>query len=77
MDFDPKDLDSKIDWAAVSTNKVKWVKGKDQWIYWKECSGLTVYESNSEGKVHDKLTGQVKLQPGIDLYFVGGKVKEG
>lgn len=58
-------------------NDVKWVEGKGQWVYWKGCSGLTVYENNSEGKVHDKLTGQVKLQSGIELYFVLGQVKEG
>jgi hypothetical protein len=77
MAFDPQDLDPTIDFSAVSTNKVKWVEGKDQWVYWKGCSALTVYENKGEGKVHGKLTGQVKLQTGIELYLVGGEVKEG
>jgi len=30
--------------------------------------GVTVYENNGEGKVHDMLTGQVNLQSGVELY---------
>jgi hypothetical protein len=52
------------------------VEGKGQWIYWKECIALTVYEDKGEGKIHSKLSGQVKLEPGVELYFVGGQVKE-
>lgn len=46
-------------------------------VYWKGCSALTYYENNGEGKVHDKLTGQIKLRSGVELYIVGGMVKEG
>jgi hypothetical protein len=77
MPFDPQDLDSTIDFSSIPSNKIKWVEGKDQWVYWAGCSALTVYENKGEGCVHSKLTGQVKLPTGIELYFVGGKVKEG
>ena len=53
------------------------MEGKDQWVYWKGCSAMTVYVNKGEGKVHGKLSGQVKLQAGIELYFVGGQVKDG
>ena len=74
--FDPGELDSSIDFSGISNNDVKWVEGNGQWVYWKECSGLTVFEKGKEGVKHDQLTGQVKLESGIELYFVGGKVKE-
>lgn len=38
---------------------------------------MTVYVNKGEGNVHGKLSGQVKLQAGIELYFVGGQVKDG
>jgi len=76
MAFNPVDLDPSIDFANVSKNTVTWVEGKDQWVYWKGCSGLTVYENNDEGTVRDELTGQVKLPNGIELYIVGGQVKQ-
>lgn len=76
MAFDPEDLDPTIDFTDVPTNKVKWVEGRGQWVYWKGCSGLTVHEKNGE-TVHDKLSGQIILQPGIELVFVKGQVKEG
>lgn len=76
MSFDPQDLDPAEDFSAVPTNTVKWVEGKGQWIYWKECIAVTVYEDKGEGKIHSKLSGQVKLEPGVELYFVGGQVKE-
>jgi len=75
--FEPAELDLTIDFAEVSANNVKWVVGNGQWVYWKDCNGLTVYVNKDDGKVHDKHTGQVQLQSGIELYIVGGKVKEG
>ncbi|KAL4759750.1 uncharacterized protein BDW70DRAFT_139456 [Aspergillus foveolatus] len=76
MPFEPQDLDSTIDVSSIPPNKIKWVEGKNQWVYWVGCKALTFYENKGEGIVHKKLTGQVKLPPGIELYFVGGNVKE-
>jgi hypothetical protein len=56
---------------------VRWIEGNGQWVYWKGCDGLTVYENKGEGKVHEMLSGQVRLETGIELYLVGGQVKEG
>lgn len=75
MTFEPLDLDPEEDFTGVKNVDVKWVEGKDQWVYWKGCSGLTVIK-NCQKTPHDKLTGKVKLQLGIELYFFGGKVKE-
>lgn len=75
--FGPQDLNPAEDFSDVPTNTIKWVEGKGQWVYWKGCSALTFYENQGEGKVHRKLSGQVILQAGIELYIVGGQVKEG
>jgi len=75
MTFDPEDLDPTVDFTEVLDVDVKWVEGNDQWVYWKGCSGLTVIE-NGKATKNDHLTGQIKLQSGIELYFAGGKVKE-
>jgi len=75
MTFDPDDLDSTEDFSGVSVIDVKWVEGRDQWVFWKGCSGLTVFEGGKVTK-NPILSGKIKLKSGIELYFVGGQVKE-
>jgi hypothetical protein len=45
-------------------------------VYWKECSGIS-YVENGKKQKHSKLTGKVKLQSGIAVYFAEGYVKDG
>ena len=51
------------------------VEGIGQWVYWKECSGIS-YAENGDKKIHDMHTGQVILQSGIKVYFAEGYVKD-
>ncbi len=69
-----------IDFTTVPNNTVRWVEGKGQWVYWKECN-VTVYEKDSEGNkqaktLNNHLTGQGMVPSGTQLYCFGGKVKE-
>ncbi|KAF4627055.1 hypothetical protein G7Y89_g11105 [Cudoniella acicularis] len=76
LPFKPEDLEAEDDdFADVKNVDVKWVVGKDQWVKWKGCTGLTVIEDGQKTP-HDKLTGKVKLESGVELYFFEGKVKE-
>jgi len=77
MAFEPEELDLIIVFTAANKNNVKWVVGNSQWVYWKGCRGLIVFENGGEGIVQDQLTGQIKLKSGVELYIVGGQVKEG
>ncbi|KAE8442163.1 hypothetical protein EG329_003751 [Mollisiaceae sp. DMI_Dod_QoI] len=76
MAFNPEALNPAIKFTNAHANQVKWIIGKGQWIYWTGCIGVTLYENGGEGQVQSQLSGQVKLEPGFELYLTGGQVKE-
>jgi len=76
MTFEPQALDGSIEFTEDDKNTTKLVRGTGQWVYWKECSSIS-YAEGAEKKKHYTLTGQVKLQSGIAVYFVEGYVKVG
>jgi len=76
MTFKPEELlDTDVQFTADDNINFKLVEGGDQWVYWKGCNGLSTVENGKKEK-QDVLTGKVKLEPGISLYFAGGQVKE-
>ncbi|KAK0636098.1 hypothetical protein B0T17DRAFT_503578 [Bombardia bombarda] len=50
-------------------NDVKWIEGKEQWVYWKGCN-VTVYEKDSEGKRQEKVLDMLSGQGNIPATFV-------
>jgi len=82
MSFVPEVLDLTIKFTDADKNTVNWITGKGQLLRWRNCTGLTVYENGSvilvqTSRDEELLSGQKQLQPGIELYIVGGQVKEG
>jgi hypothetical protein len=63
------------------TNTPKWVVGKGQCVYWKECNVIVVEKDSEGGNKETSLhrcNGQGTVPSGTELYLSGsrGKVKE-
>ena len=52
------------------------VEGHGQWVYWKECSGVTSRQDGDKEN-HYESDGKAIVEEGVDVYFSGGQVKEG
>lgn len=77
MAFEPEPLTDDIQFTEDDKNKdVMVAEGKGQWVYWKDCIGVS-YKENGENKIHNMNSGRVILQSGIQVYFAKGYVKEG
>jgi len=74
MTFEPVALDGTEDFSGATKDIADYVDGTDKWVYWRGCEGVSVKENN-ERKVCDLLSGKVKLEHGVELYFFKGEVK--
>jgi len=79
MAFQPRAPDSTIDFPE-NPNTPRWVYGRGQNVYWKQCS-ISVVEKDSEGNkkttmTYEKSDGKGTVPTGTELYFSEGKVKE-
>jgi len=83
MAFTEEDLDPTIDFTTRDAeNTPKWIEGKGQRVYWRDCYG-TAYEKDNRGKRGEgtslqKRNGQGTVPSNVELYFAGegGKLKE-
>jgi len=81
MSFQPSPLDPTVKFTDNDKIDVKWVTGKGQQIYFKECN-ITYFVRDSKGNKDDgticpEQTGQIVVKSGIDLYCFGGHLKVG
>jgi len=79
MAFKSSALDSTIDFPE-KLNTPRWVYGRGQNVYWKQCC-ISVVEKDSEGNktttvTYEKSDGKGTVPMGTELYFSEGKVKE-
>jgi hypothetical protein len=78
--FIPSNLDSNIVFPD-EPNTPRWVVGRGQNVYWKECNVIVVGKDN-EGQYKEThlpyRNGQGTVPMGIELYLsgTGGRVKE-
>jgi hypothetical protein len=53
------------------------IDGKDQWVLWKECRGVTfINQERNDRQVRKELEGKFQLKPGTSLFLANGYVKE-
>ena len=67
---------STIRFTDADKIDIKRAEEKGQWVYWKDCKGVTV-KGKDGSEIHEKDTGQVELEESVTATSAEKGPKEG